>query len=403
MVLVVADNRDVERALQRLLTLSKKAGAQFRDDLVVKCVDRTLSIEAPPESAGQVLMRLPWDCLVPLQPFRLAAVDDTIAVSGHDKDLTRACVARMEAFLELYNLTCKLAAHRRTSPWPLVASHPRLLEHVTRGRGRQDLITSGKLNLPHSANELLLNSFLNSRAFDYKATGGSTPAQHSYFRVLLPILDAMNHHFNGAPYTYEQREDGRRHLTVARSALLPGMGNQCFGLYGTHDSLDSWMTYGFIDESVPYVSSIGMTIVLPTLGTIRVASMIKHRSQEELAQPDKDLYFYVPQVLAKNGNDIETAGLLIPGPGAPRSLRRTLNLLITEMRPGHPMKWDLMLHAEDQIIAANTVYYRDLAALLRSISPTDPLHGPIRDRFLQLCNLQLRRILTYSSYRKGLN
>jgi hypothetical protein len=136
MVSIAADNRDIERSLQKLVMLSKKADAEFSDDLVVKCVDGNLSIEAPPDSVGKVLMRLPWHCLVPLEPFNLSVANDDIVISSHDEGLTRASVALMEAFLELYNLTHKFTMHRRTSPSPSVASPPGLLEYVTRGRGR---------------------------------------------------------------------------------------------------------------------------------------------------------------------------------------------------------------------------------------------------------------------------
>jgi len=231
-------------------------------------------------------------------------------------------------------------------------------------------------------------------------TGQQTPALPLNLRVLLPVLDSMNHHFNGSPFTYEQH-DSDRFVTIARSAALPGMGNECFAFYGKHDSFDTWMTYGFIDESVPFLSSVGMTLALPGLGSIRVTNIISNRTDGELPEMEKDLYFYVPKLLARRGNDIEVASLLIPGPGAPRSLQRTLNFLITEIHPGHPKQRDLVLHAEQQIIATNRTYYQKLAAFLRSLPPRDSLQRPILNNFIRVCDLQIAHIQNYCNFPKG--
>jgi hypothetical protein len=398
MVSIAADNRDVERSLQKLVLLSKKADAEFSDDLIVKCVDGNLSIEAPPDSVGKVLMRLPWHCLVPLEPFNLSVANDDIVISSHEEGLTRASIALMEAFLELFNLTHKLAAHRQTSPWPLVASHPELLERVTRGRGRGAYVISGKLYEPGKEKELLLRSFLNSRVFSYKINEPKT--QEIYFEVLMPILDSMNHHFHGALYSFDQRDENRC-MTITRSAPLPGMANECFACYGKHDAFDTWITYGFIDESVPFVCSAPMRLDLRDLGTIQVGHMIQTRAAGEFPESEKDLYFYIPKLLARRENHIEVSSLLIPGPGAPRALQRTLHLLITEMRPGHPRQSELVLQAEQQIVAANANYYKNLKALLHSLSPKDPLQQPVLENFIRLCDLQLARIQNYRFYPKG--
>src|SRR5207249_976017 len=72
MVLILSDSRDVERSLQKNVTLAKNAGAVLRNELVIKCADGTLSVEAPPECVGQVLIRLPWECQVPVELFELS-------------------------------------------------------------------------------------------------------------------------------------------------------------------------------------------------------------------------------------------------------------------------------------------------------------------------------------------
>ena len=52
MVLIAADNPQVEHSLRRIVALSEAAGAEFSDELILKSRDGYLSVEAPPESAG---------------------------------------------------------------------------------------------------------------------------------------------------------------------------------------------------------------------------------------------------------------------------------------------------------------------------------------------------------------
>src|SRR5580704_2265512 len=166
MVSVVAETLEVERSLHRLIALSRAGGAEFSPDLVIKCVDGNLSIEAPPDSVGNVLIRLPWDCLVPLAAFHFATADDKIVIASHEPELTGASVAMMEAMLDLYNVTNKLAMHRQTSPWSLVASHPEILPHLLTGRTPEyrDLIVSGKRD------KVVLQSFFKTSVLGYTET-----------------------------------------------------------------------------------------------------------------------------------------------------------------------------------------------------------------------------------------
>jgi hypothetical protein len=80
MVLINADKTQVERSLRMIVALSEKFGAEFSEDLTLKCEDGFLSVEAPSETAGKLLARLPWNCLVPLPSFRLSVTTDDIVI-----------------------------------------------------------------------------------------------------------------------------------------------------------------------------------------------------------------------------------------------------------------------------------------------------------------------------------
>jgi hypothetical protein len=392
MASIAADDRDVERALLKIVTLAKKGGAEFHDDLIVKCVDRMISIEAPPESSGRVLVRLPWDCLVPLAPYKLALAEDDIVILSCEEGLTSAAVRLMEAVLELYNRTEKITEHRRRSPWPLIAAHPELLRYVTQRRGPIDASFAALLR-PGREDELVLHSFFNTRFFSYQLGGGRYPA----LPVLMPIIDLFNHHINGAAYRDDQLADNRS-LSITRSLPLPGTGNECFACYGPYDAFNTFLTYDFIDGRVPFVLSVAMTIDLPGLGSIRVGNVARPRGAGDLPDSVRDLRFYVPTILRRRRNHLDVSALFIPGPQSPEALRRILEFLIAEISSGHPKQRDLVLQAEEQILVTNETYYRALIACLRNLSPHEPLQGAIIENFIRMCELQLARIQVYRAY-----
>jgi hypothetical protein len=396
MVLIAADNLQVERSLRKIVALSEEAGAEFSDDLVLKSVDGYLSVEAPPESAGKVLVRLPWDCLVPFSPFRLSIVNDDLAISSHEQGLTDECVVLMEALLELFNLTGKVAHHRRTSPWRLIISYPAILERVRQGRDREDFALFQQFIVSGNQDELMLQSFLNSRVLGYKASTTAPP-----YPVFMPIINLFNHHFQGALFKIDEVPNKERSLAIARSMPLPGTGKECLACYGAHDSFDTWVTCGFVDQSALFVRSVAMTIDLPSLGTIRLTNFDKTRDRRALPPSVSDLHFYIPALLARRGDHIEVGRLLIPGPSAPRALRRTLHFLIAEMNPGHSRQRDLVMEGERQIITANEAYYRDLLVYLRTLRPRDALQNVILGDFIHVCELQLARMQNYLGYAKG--
>jgi len=397
MVSIAADDWDIERSLKKNIDLAQRDGAEFSDDLCLRCVKGYLSLEAPPESFGKPLIHLPWDCLVPIQSFQLAVTADHISISSHDAALTGGCIARMEAILELFNLAGKFAAHRRASPWSLIAANPELFSYIVQRRGAIDP-KFDRFVACADEKTLMLQTFLNTRAFNYELEiSNPEHGQTLPYPVLMPVLDLMNHHIYGAPYRDQKDAEGRG-LTMSRSAPLAGI--ECFACYGHYDSFDTWLSYDFVDGRVPFVCSVAMRIGLPHLGTIRMGKVAKSGAKTGSPISVTDL-LYVPKVLARRGNDIEIASLLIPGPEHPTALRRALRHLITEMSPGHPRQNELVLHAEEQIIATNRSYYSKLSAFFKTLNLTDPLHQPILDNFVRLCELQLARIQTYVACAEG--
>ena len=275
---------------------------------------------------------------------------------------------------EIYNLTGKLAHHRRTSPWSLIIAHPELLSYVV-PPSRDDFPFSAKDVRSGNEVKVMLASFLHSRLFAHRQSERAPSIP-----VLLPITDFFDHHWKGEPYSY----DRNRAVIMRRSAPLPGKGDECFARYGLHDAYDSWLTYGFVDEDVPFVRSVTTTVELPGIGTIRL---------DDASAPDER---GILRILGKKGHHLVATAVVIPGPDAPRALRRTLRMLINKLTDRHGR--DVVICAERQIIDANLAYYAELKSCLERLSVESAAHNAIRANFVRLCEGQITRLRNYLNY-----
>ena len=132
----------------------------------------------------------------------------------------------MQLMLDLFNLTRKVAQHKRSVPWWLAAAHsPKscpsscgcATNPVLRGyaeaarRGLDDTFT--------------IETFFLSRTLAMKKDDKTPPV-----RVLMPIVDFMNHHHSGSPYNTLGDAKG---FGLVMLNMQPVAGSaECFARYG---------------------------------------------------------------------------------------------------------------------------------------------------------------------------
>src|SRR5205823_5342255 len=97
-----------------------------------------------------------------------------------------------EAMFAIYSLSGKVAQHRQTSPWSLIASHLDLLSYVT-PPSRDDFPFSAKDVRAGDDPKVMLASFLDSRLFAHEPHEPSYRAKLN--PVLVPITDFLNDHW----------------------------------------------------------------------------------------------------------------------------------------------------------------------------------------------------------------
>jgi hypothetical protein len=68
-------------------------------DLVVKCSEGELSVEADAQGEGTRLCTLPEACLIRIEKFELALAGDTISIQSHEPDVADIVVELTERML----------------------------------------------------------------------------------------------------------------------------------------------------------------------------------------------------------------------------------------------------------------------------------------------------------------
>ena len=396
MVSIVADNRDVERCLEKILAEARSGGAEFAPSLVLRCVGGDLSVESAPESTEQVLIRLPEETLVPVGLFGLQLQGDDIVIASIDPAVSAKGRTLCESMLELYNLTGKIGWYRRTSPPLFLRSRPELAQLIARSleEPRRRSFTTPMRD--GEENHIVLQRFLGSRWFGFSDDTGAAPT-----RVLMPIVDLMNHHEHGSPFENAGIEGGR-FLRIQRAKKMPREERECFVRYGPYDAMEMLLAYNFVDESASFVRSIPMEITLPGVGMLAIRAMKKKGGKRNVPTAFRDIAPYLPRIISKQPNYLEIASLIIPTRVTPQAFRRVLNLLIATLNPGCADRLDLIVQAEEKIVDANKAHYEALKTGLHDVSTDTAGDAEILRGLTRACDVQLEHLRHYNEMARRL-
>lgn len=357
-------NRAVEGALGRLERAVLDAGARLAPELGVRCAGSELSVvSSAPQNTRKPLVWLPEAALLPLDEVELGLSGDDLEIKSHLPGLTRARRAIWDAKLELYNLTGKIHQHRLTAPCVALIDHPEILDRLVHARMSREGVARG-LYRPGSRDRqsYVIRNFFATRTLNIKF-----PNQPKGRVSVMPVIDFVNHHSQGAGFQGTPRGRIRANGIMMPTARPVTGSRECFARYWYYDAHDTFLGYGFVDESAPVVRSVTMELELDKVGSIHVKadriSQINHKSVDaDMA----DLSLMMPRAERIGENVIAVSHLFIPAGGSRRLLRQVLIGLINALRAGldEEDQHRIMLDAEEQILAENRRHYEDMAGWL---------------------------------------
>ncbi len=384
-----SDDPAVTDALAALRRTVLDDGGAFSPQLRIVARGGELTVEADPDADTEGrLMQVPVSCLPPSEAFEVTVVDGEFAVVRETETVPEPARTSFYRMLDVYNACGKAAAWRKASPWFALRADPAVLDALLDLRPDVPKVAKHrKLAEAGDDGELLVASFLGARVFNLRpraATQADAEQEPEISdradgrHVLMPVIDFLNHDFRARSYQITVDDDDVRRLWTYGDRPVAG-SRECFVRYSPMDMLDAYLNYGFVDESVAMFRSVPVELALPDGTRIEVGARGGQAFQGKLPEFLEDARFFVPPILDSRGaGHLSVARLVLPGPEAPRALRRVLGFLIATIRPnqGQAARRDAVLAAEAQVLRANRARFDDLVTRVAEARAQPPRHPP---------------------------
>ena len=377
MVTITSDNKHIKRAFEDLIKTLEGAGSGFHSQL---CIDASqegirLSTKEPMDRRKEII-RIPRGALMPGDQYDIALVGDNFEVRYPPnttlKDHQRTIINQM---FEIYNLTNKVKEHKQLCFLLSLQEYPSLYEKMAAGREknkRYDAWYEGLQNGMETEdyNQMIIQTFVQTRPLGY-----SDPVRQDSVSTIMPVIDFLNHHWEGANFAVVH---GARRGDLTINAHQPFDDNtECFAFYGVLDACDSLFRYNFVDELAPLVRSIKTTLDLPDGRKMLIGNKGNEQKRKIKLPPKlKDLSLYAPEISFANeegkgeqDQDLVVPHLIIPGKDtkAPKALRRVLAYAVNHMHETVGKLRNINLktwieEAEHKIVEDNVKHYQELKA-----------------------------------------
>lgn len=263
--LIDSDDELVADLLAGTLQLIAETGGWISPYARIVARDGQLSMTCD-EGDGAPLLNIPREMLVPVDEVTWTTESGQLQVIDLPDDLGAMATEVVYLQVALHNRCGKLPWMSRTHPSLATDLSERAIE-ATRA-----LVPSFRAGHHDVADVLWAN-----RCFRLPLRGEAARP-----RILVPIVDLLNHHTKGASGDW----DGR---TFAVAACRPFGTNECALDYGmSRDALELAAAYGFIDESAEVAHSAAVAIDVPGLGPVKVDVQTRSADGSTLALISQD-------------------------------------------------------------------------------------------------------------------
>jgi hypothetical protein len=224
--LVDADSDLVADLLAGTLEVIREAGGFVAPTTRLVEREGQLSVTSTADD-GAPLFRIPRECFVRVDRVTWAEQDDRMVIVDVPEEFTDIETELLYIQVALHNACDKLAWMRRTHP----ALDPRLPD---------DLVAAVQALIPSFRNPRMAATDVlwANRCFRLPLNDDQQPE-----RVLIPIVDLLNHHAHGAVADW----NGREFMITTRT---PFGTSECALDYGMErNALELAVVYGFVDSS----------------------------------------------------------------------------------------------------------------------------------------------------------
>lgn len=265
MAVIESDNQEAEKHLQVICNLIETQGGDIHPSLVIRCENGALSVLGTKKDVQGKILKVPHALLLPYDEFTLGIENNEIVVKACSGNVTKDQAVLMDRMLALYACMDKLSAHRDACPWLALRSTPDILRSLACAREGVDIdMIRDEIEKNMVSDDFVIESFFKNRLLGCKLHGKEAKKA----KVLMPIIDFMDHHLRGSPYQNNYEEESS-YLSVSLSQPVEGQSG-CYARYGTLDALDTYLHYSFVDTGAPFIRSVPMVIDLGDMGILKI-------------------------------------------------------------------------------------------------------------------------------------
>ena len=403
MAFIETDDPLIEKELQKLEDLISEGGGGIHSNVVLTSHDGGLGVKTKePMARGKEIIRLPREALLPADKYNLGAQGDEFTLEfPAGSNFTTLQRKLAESMITLYNFTHKVKSHKQTSFLYVYASYPDVLDKISAARSFGGDMMVWREKIAQGLKDEELSEYLGESFLKTRNLGYTDYVRVSSVPVLMPVIDFMNHHWNGANFNVGQ---GVRKGDLAIAAAQETGSLDCFAFYNIMDPLDAFIRYDFIDEASPVIRSVPIDLEVEDFGIIRVGSGAGSAANKKLPTGMADLKRFLPTFsLEKDQKILKVSHLLIPIDGSPLALRRVLHMLLVNLAQKNLERsffGPRVRELEAQIIEKNKAFYKDFLVYLDGVIQ-EKGSNPALQRLRHVYEVQARNIELYTLMKGG--
>jgi hypothetical protein len=369
-------------------------GAWFNPDLEIRVDSAGISMVSRNAFKDlRSVIRVPVASMPVLEDFDISLIGNEFRAEPRAETVSKAHIDLMQRMLDVFNVLGKAEAWRETSPWFSLSEHEDVLEHFLTCRPYRGRFAERREKMQRGEwDALTVDTFMGSRKFNLNAnvlTELGREAPKGAATVLMPIIDYFNHNMNAQSFNI-QKTPAPMSMRI-RATPHPDTG-ELFVRYNVFDMLDTYLNYGFVEPGVGYLVSMPCEIKFDDV-TLRVIAAGNPKKME-LPKGLQDLRIFLPAVQKASENTYNVTKLVIPGPRAPRALRRVLQVVLNSIGVPEQDRARGVVEIEEALLAQNEAWWTTLAEKSTAVPEGHMLHD--------LCRLGRAHIEDYKKIRTSL-
>jgi len=406
MTQIISDDNEIGKIIDQLTTTIQSNGGYLHPDITIQCQKKQLSLHTKNGMAinGYAII-IPHACLMPIDEFQWGLDDsDDITIQSASPKVTPLQREITDLVVELFNRTDKITQFRQTCLDLKATRNYKLIETMYSARPMD--LEDFKKKQNKNEQEVLLEGLFQTRYY-YLFKSPETTIQDRE-RVIIPIIDLMNHHIKGeitlnSVLQAETANDCPPYLCI-KCSPVPG-SDECCHNYGVRDAYELFVGYQYIDRNADFLRSVPLTVDLGDTGSMEIFSNITDPGYPRHTLPPElvDLHFFIPPLNVTESGVIQLGYIYIPGQYAPYSMRRVLALSLQQLNSSlSPQQLERkVLMTERQILRKNLDFFYNLKRLVQGTSPC-PEDAYFFKLVNELADMLINRIQNYRFFKEAM-